>query len=370
MLTYRQRRRTGGPPATASAHGSGSNTAPLIRRGLLLLLAATLLWPAAESTRAQAPSQPSSVAPFAGARSGETTSSPFTLRSDVNLVLVDATVRDQNGAIVKDLTPGRFQVEEDGTEQQIRYFSRDELPLAVALVVDRSGSMHSVLRQLHHVAYDTLSALKPEDEVALFSFAARATLIVGLTRDRRLIADRLATIPAAGATVISDALYEAAEYLGQSAPNRRQAIILVSDNETSLKGYTDEKRVIRKALEAEASIYSIRVEQGSTPHSLYVIIPIFHDFSVSRVVQETGGEVLDATTLASIRPALQSAVARMKQRYTLGYYSTNHRRDGTLRVITIHVTPESPASREKYTVYARRGYYARTDTPAQRYPRP
>jgi Ca-activated chloride channel homolog len=335
-----------------------------------MAVAAMLTWASAQPAHAQVPTPPPPAEPFTTGGAGETVSGPYTLRSDVNLVLVEATVRDQHGAIAKDLTAGQFRVEEDGVEQQIRYFSRDELPLAVALVVDRSGSMHSVLQQLHHVAYDTLSALKPGDEVALFSFAARITLIAGLTTDRRLVADRLAGIPAAGATVISDALYEAAEYLEQEAPNRRHAIILVSDNETSLKGYTDEKRVIREALEAEASIYSIRVEEGSTPHSLYVILPIFHDFSVARVVRETGGEVIDATSLDSIRPALNSAIARMKQRYTLGYYSNNHRRDQGFREISIRVTPASSQSAEKYTVYARRGYYARSGSSTPSYAHP
>src|SRR5215470_5865783 len=71
----------------------------------------------------------------------------FTLKVDVNLVLVEATVRDNKGRIINDLKPEDFRVLEDGVEQQITYFSRDELPLAVALVVDGSGSISPVLPQ-------------------------------------------------------------------------------------------------------------------------------------------------------------------------------------------------------------------------------
>jgi VWFA-related protein len=285
----------------------------------------------------------------------------FKLRAEVNLVVVEATVRDQTGEIVNDLTQGNFHVYEDGVEQQIRHFSRDELPLAVALVVDASGSMGPALRQLHRVAYDTLSRLKPDDRVALFEFAARAKLRVGLTRNRHSIADGIAAIQAGGATVIPDALFEAALYLANAAPDRRHDIILISDNDNTLKGYADEKRVIREALESQAVIYSIQVEEGPHPHSMNVLLPIFRDVSVPKITRETGGEVIDAKNSESIGSAMATAISRLKQRYSLGYYSTNTRLDGTFREIEIRVTDGSKDSGRRYMVYARRGYYARTE---------
>jgi Ca-activated chloride channel family protein len=279
----------------------------------------------------------------------------------VDLVLVEATVRDQDGGIVNDLRREDFRVYENGVEQRIDYFSRDELPLAVALVLDCSGSMGPVLKQLHRVAFDTLSSLKPDDQVALFDFAARAEMLVGLTKNRQRITDAIAAIRAGGGTVIPDALFEAAHYLARAAPDRRHAIILVSDNENTLKGYTDESRVIRQALESEAVIYSIRIAEGLHPHSMYVLLPIFRDVSVPRITHETGGEVIDAKSLDSIRSAMATAISRLKQRYSLGYYSTNRRHDGAFREIEIRITDDSIDSQRKYTVYARRGYYASTE---------
>jgi VWFA-related protein len=183
-------------------------------------------------------------------------------------------------------------------------------------------------------------------------------MLVGLTRNRRRITDAIATIHAGGGTVIPDALFEAALYLARTAPGRRHAIILVSDNENTLKGYTDESRVIRQALESEAVIYSIRVEEGLHPHSMYVLLPFFREVSVPRITHETGGEVIDARSLESIRSAMATAISRLKQRYSLGYYSTNRRHDGAFREIEIRITDGSIDPQRKYTVYARRGYYA------------
>jgi Ca-activated chloride channel family protein len=309
---------------------------------------------------------PGQLPPSTGAPSFETSAAPgeadrFKLKADVDLVLVEATVRDQKGGVVNNLKRENFGVYESGVEQQITYFSRDELPLAVALVLDCSGSMGPVLRQMNHVAFDTLSSLKPDDQVALFDFAARAEMLVGLTRNRQRIADAISTIRPGGGTVIPDALYEAALYLACAAPNRRHAIILVSDNENTEKGYCDETRVIRQALESEAVIYSIRVEEGSHPHSMLVLLPIFREVSVPKITHETGGEIIDARNINSIRSAVTTAISRLKQRYSLGYYSTNRRHDGAFREIEIRVKDASNDSQQKYTVYARRGYYASSE---------
>ena len=283
--------------------------------------------------------------------------SGFRLRSDVNLVLVEATVRDQNGAIVDNLPREHFRVREDGIEQTISYFSRDELPLAVALVVDRSGSMGPVLRQLHHTALSTLSLLKPDDQVALFDFAARAEQLVDLTTDRQRVAERIARVHAGGATVISDALFEAALYLGRAAPNRRHAVILVSDNENTLRGYSNETRVIRQALETETAVYSIRVAEGLHPQMMNVLLPIFREVSVQEIARQTGGEVIEAQGLSSIRLAMATAISRLRQRYSLGYYSTNHGTVGAFRGIEVRVAGRPEATRQPYAVFARRGYY-------------
>jgi len=294
---------------------------------------------------------------FAAAGTGDR----FKLKANVDLVVIEATVRNQYGGIVNDLKREDFGVYENGVEQRVTYFSRDELPLAVALVLDCSGSMGPVLKQLHRVASDTLSSLKPDDQVALFDFAARAEMLVGLTKNRQRIADAIATIRPGGGTVIPDALYEAALYLARAAPGRRHAVILVSDNENTEKGYCDENRVIHQALESEAVIYSIRVEEGSHPHSMLVLLPIFREVSVPKITHETGGEVIDARNINSIRSALETAITRLRQRYNLGYYSTNRRHDGTFREIEIHIKEASNDPQQKYTVYARSGYYASSE---------
>jgi VWFA-related protein len=161
------------------------------------------------------------------------------------MVLVEATVRDDKGRIAGDLKGENFHVFEDGVEQKIIYFSRDELPLALVLVVDGSGSISPTT---------PLSQLKPEDQVALYAFAVRPERLVDLTTDRRSIAESIMGIGSAGGTNIADALYASIEYLGQEARERRHAVVMVSDNEPTAKGEFTGDEVIRLALETQTIV--------------------------------------------------------------------------------------------------------------------
>jgi Ca-activated chloride channel homolog len=299
------------------------------------------------------------VTPNAGTPGG------FMLKVDVNLVLVEATVRDERGQVVDNLKRENFRIYEDGTEQQIVQFSRDELPLAVALVLDRSGSMGPVLRQVRDAAFDTLSQLKRNDEVALFAFASTSKRLEDLTTDRQRIADDIAGIYAGGGTDITDALFDAALYLGRAAPNRRHAVILVSDNDGTVQGYSSEKDVIRMALETETSIYSIKVKAGGASRALSLPLALPNALpgtgSVPKMARETGGELIDTHTAGSVQSAMATVIARLKQRYTLGYSSTNRQRDGSFRQIDIRVSDGSTSTSVRYSVFARRGYYAPTE---------
>jgi len=286
------------------------------------------------------------------------------------MVLVEATVRDDKGRIVNDLKPEDFRVSEDGVEQRISYFSRDELPLAVALVMDGSASISPVLPELHHAAYDTLSQLKPEDQVALYAFAAHPERLVDLTTDRKSIADGIMDIGSAGGTNIADALHAAIDYLGQEARDRRHAVIMISDNQPTAKGEFNGDDVIRLALETQTIVYSVRFgrdrlegtidEPGWIPGARWV----------NKIMLETGGEIIDMAAVGSAQKAMAAVIARLKQRYTLGYQSSNTRRDRTFRAIDVRLSDRVQDSKHPYRIFARHGYYPALESAPPSQPSP
>ena len=299
---------------------------------------------------AQGPAAPKSQPP---PEKGE-----FTLTADVNLVLVEATVRDDKGRIANDLKREDFHVFEDGVEQQLVYFSRDELPLAVALVVDGSRSIAPELGELHRAAYDTLSQLKPEDQVALYAFARHPERLVDLTTNRKSIADGIMGIGSAGGTNIADALYASIEYLGLEARDRRHAVIMISDNQPTAKGEFNGNDVIRLALETQTIVYSVRVgrdrlegtaeDPGWIPGARWL----------NTIMDETGGEIIEIAAVGSAQKAMAAVIGRLKQRYTLGYQSSNPRNHRSFRSIDVRLSDRAQNSKHPYRIFARDGYYS------------
>jgi len=281
----------------------------------------------------------------------------FTLRADVNLVLVEATVRDDKGRIVDNLQPEDFHVFEDGVEQKIVAFSRDELPLAVALVVDGSSSISPVLGELHRAAYDTLAQLKPEDQVALYAFAAHPERLVDLTTDRKSIADSIMGIGSTGGTNIADALHEAIEYLGQEARDRRHAVIMISDNQPTAKGEFNGDGVVRLALETQTIVYSVRFGRGSLEGTVDEPGWIPGARWVNKIMLETGGEIMDVGAVGSVQKAMAAVITRLKERYTLGYQSSNTQHDRAFRTIDVRLSDRAQNSKHSYRIFARHGYY-------------
>ncbi|HVN77643.1 MAG TPA: VWA domain-containing protein [Terriglobia bacterium] len=289
----------------------------------------------------------------------------YKLRVNVQMVMIDAIVRDRTGRLMDNLKQADFRVYEDGVEQKVTSFSRDQLPLAVALVVDRSGSVAPFINELRHAAYRALSQLKRGDQVALFTFAAEVQRLEELTPDRQRIADRIAEIRAGGGTNITDALFDATYYLSAAGHDRRRAVILVSDNEATVRGRASQSELIRMAMESETVVYSIKTPGESMPITMRLPDLLGGKGSVSKVTHETGGEIIDVQRTGSLDAALADVVSRLKLRYTLGYNSTNFARDGTFRKIEVRLTEPYGRSETDYSVYARKGYYAPTERVAR-----
>jgi VWFA-related protein len=308
------------------------------------------------------------------------------LRILTELVTVEALVLNETSAkIINDLRQDDFEFYEDGIRQNISHFGRDSLPLSIVLLVDVSGSVSSVTGKIAEEAKDSLSQLRPDDEVALMSFHCVAKSWTDFTKDKDQIADllkepnRLNFDPGSetqfDGTIIGDSIRQAAEELQKSSnPAGRRVIIVVTDNLPDNNGAVySVKQVADQLLEVGCVVYGIRVDQyksSTTSSRLIRHLPTSilgdafyrvisrHGGDANTYAEKTGGIVLDGRKDKAAEK-LAELIQMLRQRYSFGYTSTNPVMDGRFRKIKVKLRPEAEKRYGKVTILARPGYYAR-----------
>jgi Ca-activated chloride channel homolog len=279
------------------------------------------------------------------------------IRVNVNLVLVDATVKGKDGQIISDLKKQDFEVRDDGAVQKLDVFSRDEMQLHVALVLDLSDSIGPFLDPLRDAATIALSALKPDDEVALFTFATEAQLRLPLTKDKKKIADEIAKFEARGATNINDGIFVAAEYLLKEAPTGRRAIILISDDVGTDAGGQGTRDIVTEAIAADAVLYNLKIPGYNPPATIFAASMIPGLVNIRKVMDATGGELFDVHDVAHLDEVFSALIHRIKTRYTLGFYTSAGGAEGKPHKLELRLASAHGKKGKDYTILAKGGYY-------------
>lgn len=276
----------------------------------------------------------------------------------VQLVLVEVTVKDKAGQVMDGLDKKDFVIREDGAEQRVETFSRDELPLDVALVVDTSASIRPFFSQLQGATATALRALKPDDSVALFTFSSQVEERAALTKDKAALAAQLESLTSGGSTNINGAMAEAATQLIKESPDGRHVIVLVSDNVATDNGGIAPIEVTQRVLASGAAVYSLKVP-GENPLSDRVIAKTIKGLiSVPKLVGQTGGEIFDVEKIGSLDEAFGALIHRIKTRYTLGYYVTHGNGNQLLHKIDVQLAASYGKKGQNYELLSRSEYYA------------
>jgi Ca-activated chloride channel family protein len=279
------------------------------------------------------------------------------VRVNVNLVLVDATVKTKGGQIMSDLKKENFELREDGVPQKVEVFSRDELPLNVALVLDLSDSIGPFLGPLREAAGTALAALKPEDEVALFTFSTEAELRVPFTNDKSEIAQQINAFHVGGATNINDGIFVAAKYLLNAPPKGRRVIILISDDVGTDAGGQGTRDIVTESIAADAVLYNLKIPGYNPPGTLFAASMIPGLVNIRKVMEQTGGEIFDVQDVAHLDAVFRALIQRIKTRYTLGYYTQATGAEGKPHKLDVRLASSFGKKGHDYVVMAKSGYY-------------
>jgi len=279
------------------------------------------------------------------------------IRVGVSLVLVDATVKTKAGQIMPELKKEDFELREDGVAQNIDVFSRDELALDVALVLDLSDSIGPFRGPLRDAANTALAALKPDDEVALFTFSTDAQLRVPFTKDKASIADQISTFRAGGATNVNDAIFLPAQYFLKLPPKSRRVIVLISDDVGTDASGQGTRDIITEAIASDAVLYNLKIPGYNPPQTLFAAGLVPGLVNIRKVIDQTGGEIFDVRDVAHLDDAFRALIQRIKTRYTLGYYTHATAAEGKPHKLDIRLAPMFGKKGRDYVVLAKTGFY-------------
>jgi Ca-activated chloride channel homolog len=272
-------------------------------------------------------------------------------------VSLNVTVTDGTTHYVTDLTAEDFNVFEDGVKQEVTFFNRTNLPIALALLLDTSASMESKLQTAQEAAIGFAKKLRPQDLAEVIDFDSRVVVLQSFTGGVADLEQAIRKTSAGGSTSMYNAIYIALKDLKKVVARnvdeiRRQAIVVLSDGEDTSSLLPFEE-VLDLAKRSETAIYAIGLRAGEGPSSSTKGFKEA-EFVLRQFAQETGGRAFFPNQLMDLNAVYGQIADELSSQYTVGYTSRNQKRDGSWRRIVVRTT------RPNLTARTKQGYFAPT----------
>jgi Ca-activated chloride channel homolog len=284
----------------------------------------------------------------------QTPKRPPSFEAGIEVIRLSLSVTDGHNRLITGLSEADFAVSEDGIRQELSFFTRDPLPLSVALLIDCSASMDDKLPVAQEAGVRFVKTLGPGDLAQVVQFNDRNAVLQDFTADHAALEAAIRRTRASGATVLYTALYVALKQMrSQGSPEapRRRAIVLLSDGEDTAS-LVDDEQVLELARQADVGVYVIALR---TEHALERQRLAFTQAThfLTAVTRDTGGEAYFPSALSELDAVYGRIAEELRSQYTVGYTSGNDRRNGKWRRIVVR-TP----AREGLQVRHKLGYYA------------
>jgi Ca-activated chloride channel family protein len=272
---------------------------------------------------------------------------------DVELALVNVTVTDPHNRMVTGLESDNFRIFENDVEQEIQYFSSEDVPISIGVIFDLSGSMANKVGKSKEAALQFFKTANPQDEFLLVSFNERAELTSSFTYSVEDLQSSLLSLSAKGRTALLDAIYLGLSEM-RSARNAKRALLIISDGGDNHSRYR-ESDIKRLAREADTQLYAVGIfdpleYRSRTPEELN------GPSLLSEVTELTGGRVFDVQNVNELPDIATKIGAELRNQYILGYRPSNKSHDARWRKIKVKL--RAPKGLPPLSVYAKTGYYA------------
>jgi len=283
----------------------------------------------------------------AGCLAAQADQDAFRISVNVDLVILQATVRDSQGHTVQELERQDFEVFEDGVKQRIRLFRHEDTPVTVGLVIDHSGSMIKKLTEVTSAARAFVRSSNPDDQMFVVNFNEKASpgLPAGVrfSNSAEQLGGAIDASPAKGTTALYDAIVEGLTRLEESTREKKVLLVISDGGDNASKASLD--RVLKMAEQSSVVIYTIGIfDPNDTDQNPKVL---------RRLAQETGGEAFFPAEFSETVKICEGIARDIRDQYTIGYSPSNEKRDDAYRKVRINAVGKKNG---KLSVRTRAGY--------------
>ncbi len=304
--------------------------------------------PPASTGQDVAPNVVPNAAPKAAQNADSADSGVFVFRKQVEEVVLHATVVDDKQRIVTSLDKGDFNVYENGSPQTITSFRHEDIPVAMGIVVDNSGSMREKRQKVNAAALNLVRSSNPNDEVCVVNFNDENYLDQDFTSSINKLKEGLGKIEARGGTALYDAVVATADHLKKDAKLEKKVIFVVTDGEDNESAETLEQAVRRLQGDGGPTVYAIGILEGEEH-------PKHAKRALQIMTERTGGLAFFPKTLDEVDAISRSVAHDIRSQYTIGYKPTTPKTQGGYRQVKVDARSRSYG---KLTVRTKSGYYA------------
>src|SRR5947209_5174626 len=269
------------------------------------------------------------------------------IKTDTRLVVLHATVVDKSGKLVNNLPQNSFKVFENGKEQSIKLFKREDVPVSMGILIDDSGSMRDKRAKVAAAAMGLVKASNPNDEVFVVNFNDEAYLDVPFTNDQTKMGEGLSRIDSRGGTAMRDAISMSLDYVKSKGKKDKKVLLIVTDGNDTASNETLE-RTVQRVRQSEVLVYSIALLNDEEPREAKKA-----QRALKALAESSGGSVYYPKELAEVEPLALRVAHEIRNQYIIAYTPEIQELDGSFRQIKVTVAgPGRPQVR------TRNGYYA------------
>ncbi|HEY2460109.1 MAG TPA: VWA domain-containing protein [Candidatus Acidoferrum sp.] len=273
------------------------------------------------------------------------------IKVDVSLVVLHTTVLDDRQRFADGLKAENFRVMEDKVEQKLAVFKREDVPVSMGLVIDNSGSMRDKRPRVNAAAITLVEASNPQDEAFVVNFNDDFYLDLDKDFSNSVpeLKEALERIDSRGSTALYDALIGSLDHVKKGHKDKK-VLLVVTDGDDNTSHNSLEKTV-REIQKTDTVVYAIGLlseeNKKSAKHAKQAL---------EQIAKASGGLAFFPENVDDVRSICEQVAHDIRNQYTLAYYPTNTKRDGTFRSVQVEVIP--PRGRGKLVARTRNGYYA------------